>query len=619
MQAKTPEERRALGAENAILAVWYGAIYVTLFLLSPQIRPAKSALVILALISAATCWAFLRNRDAAWRKGYQTWRMRALIGAVCAYASFASFGYRLFLAGNEMMFGWDRLLNLALGALWFYPLATLALGALERCGARCAAAELPAQGPPAWRVGVIAGVIAMACLSVPYAAFFPGSYMFDPVNQLREIATGSYSNWHPVVHTLILKLLLTIWNHPGFIVFVQLALFAAVIGRVAAFARSAGARPRWIYLAAAVFALLPNQAVTNISPSKDFMFTYALVWGTILLFELALDLSKANRPGWLVQMLVCMYLVKELRHNGILPFIFMAALVIIVSVKYWARLQPLAILCVGLVILLIGVTEGPVYSALQVTRNALSPYTTMFCAVGSVLHKGEELSPEAMTRLEEIMPFSEWLQYYSRFSGPDNYMYRQGMQPQPADLSGITAKEAFSIYFEALAKRPDVVIKDRLDGMNLLWDVSQPDDPESYNGKAFLYYIVDGALGLKAEGVEDGTYYTPQNPVANAYRSLVYFALPGEEERDQVTDMLLWRSGVYLIFLLLLAVYWAKNGLRRMWWAAMPLLGNVLALALAMFSQYFRYVYFIQVLAVTLTVLTFVMQRGRATRETGEA
>ena len=49
-------------------------------------------------------------------------------------------------------------------------------------------------------------------------------------------------------------------------------------------------------------------------------------------------------------------------------------------------------------------------------------------------------------------------------------------------INGIDAKKAFSAYFEALFTYPDVVIKDRLDGANIVWDVNQPEDGFTYKG-----------------------------------------------------------------------------------------------------------------------------------------
>lgn len=59
---------------------------------------------------------------------------RALAGLLAAalYASFASFGYRLFLSGERMQFSAGRVGMLLLGVVWFVPVLLALLGLVER-------------------------------------------------------------------------------------------------------------------------------------------------------------------------------------------------------------------------------------------------------------------------------------------------------------------------------------------------------------------------------------------------------------------------------------------------------------------------------------------------------
>lgn len=68
--------------------------------------------------------------------------------------------------------------------------------------------------------------------------------------------------------------------------------------------------------------------------------------------------------------------------------------------------------------------------------------------------------------------------------------------------------------------------------------------------------------------------------------------------------MLLWRTGAYLIAFLALLLFWNKNRMGRLWWAAVPMLGNIAASALVLYHQSFRYVYFVQVSVLALLYIT---------------
>ena len=122
----------------AAACLGYALITAALFWASPYIRPEPSTGVFLAAFSAASLWACKRLSVRGWLRG------RALAGLLAAalYASFASFGYRLFLSGERMQFSAGRVGMLLLGVVWFVPVLLALLGLVERaCVCMAARAE----------------------------------------------------------------------------------------------------------------------------------------------------------------------------------------------------------------------------------------------------------------------------------------------------------------------------------------------------------------------------------------------------------------------------------------------------------------------------------------------
>ena len=265
-----------------------------------------------------------------------------------------------------------------------------------------------------------------------------------------------------------------------------------------------------------------------------------------------------------------------------------------------------ALACALVPVLLLAGFKGPVYRLLKVEPNEASIYTTMFCGVAACLHQGKTLSNGAMEDLQRAMTLEEWRAYYSRFEGHDRYLYAL---PNGMNLTQFTAGEAFSIYLEALARYPDIVIKDRLDGMNLLWDVTQPD--ESYNTDYSDHAFIESDIGLLVPGAEEGEAYRNPALIARAYRWAASFTFPGEALTGQLHNMLLWRSGAWLILLCVLVLYWLRRHLASLWLCAAPLLGNLLAMVLVLYHQSFRYVYFVQPLTLCLLLLTVLFDARR--------
>lgn len=158
--------------------------------------------------------------------------------------------------------------------------------------------------------------------------------------------------------------------------------------------------------------------------------------------------------------------------------------------------------------------------------------------------------------------------------GHDPYYWGRPAGSAPYKISDITARDAFTVYLEALRKYPDVVIKDRLDGTDILWDVVQP--PDSFNARSFSFVspFPENTLPLdtsRLDRLDDGSYIKTAVP-AKAYYSAANTPI------NSAADMLLWRTGAYLITFLALLLFWNKNRMGRLWWAAVPMLGNIAGL-----------------------------------------
>lgn len=586
---------------TAAACLGYALITAALFWASPYIRPEPSTGVFLAAFSAASLWACKRLSVRGWLRG------RALAGLLAAalYASFASFGYRLFLSGERMQFSAGRVGMLLLGVVWFVPVLLALLGLVERACV-CMAARAEPSGRVLQRAFASLWAVALACQAVAVASFWPGGFPLDAILQLYQaLGLRPLNDWHPVMHTLLHRFFLLFFDHPGYLVAVQGFFFSLIVARAALTACRFGARLRTVALGVAVFCLLPNQVLSNIGLLKDFPFTYTLVWGTLLMAELVQSPDRLRRPSFVIQAVPCLFLMGGLRHNGILPMLFMAAALVVVGVRH-RRFVGRALACALVPVLLLAGFKGPVYRLLKVEPNEASIYTTMFCGVAACLHQGKALSNGAMEDLQRAMTLEEWRAYYSRFEGHDRYLYAL---PNGMNLTQFTAGEAFSIYLEALARYPDIVIKDRLDGMNLLWDVTQPD--ESYNTDYSDHAFIESDIGLLVPGAEEGEAYRNPSLIARAYRWAAAFHFPGEALTGQLHNMLLWRSGAWLILLCVLVLYWLRRRLASLWLCAAPLLGNLLAMVLVLYHQSFRYVYFVQPLTLCLLLLTVLFDARR--------
>lgn len=595
-----PMEKRGWTERQKVLAFLLMGNFVFLFFTSDRIQPTHLTQGFLLLLTVASVWCF--NRKSGCMEKYRAKGSRAAIGIIAVYASLASFAQRFFLDGNTRMhFSLPGLFYVLSGILWFIPVIRLLLFVLEWLSARPRTLPKPGSRKKALCVLLIALLL---CQVFVLWVEWPGGLPADSVDQLHQ-ALGDYgmSDSHPFLHTLLERVILTVIPHPGAITAVQLLLFSLVLCAFLMMGYDRGMPLPLLVFLGCFFELMPNQALSWTNVLKDFPFTFALLWGTYLLLQLALDTPRSRKWPFYACLALDIFLVSLLRHNGAAPAAAMIVLCIVLTVRRYEQVKLRALTAAVLAAVSFGVFKGPVMTALNVAPTVLSPYTTLFCAVGSCVNKDLPLSEEADAILEKALPLEDWRDYYARYYGHDYYYYQRPAGSVPYTPTEVTTPEILRVYGEALCKYPDVILKDRIDGCDVLWDVVQPED--GYTAKSFCFIYSFDELGQYVN-IED---YRDDSgnllPYKQNFFTKAYLRLTGTP-RNSVVDILLWRTGAYLIAFWVLLLFWRKNGMQRFRSAAVPFLGNLIISVLYVYHQSFRYVYFVQVCVLALLFATVV-------------
>lgn len=587
-------------------SIIYLANFFLLFFTSSKIAPDAFTKIFLAVFSMAAASCISSSVAQNFLKKYKTVGKTAAIAVVSLYGSLASFGQRFFLDGNTRIhFSAIGLFYVLVGAVWFIPIIYLLLLGLEWLASfRSPRLETSHRRRVFW---ALLGTLCV-CQAVVLYAFWPGGFPPDCINQLAQaIGEIPFNDWHPILATLLFRGILAIVSDVAAITGVQLFVFVLLCVKFLMLGYDYGMSFHHLLGLGCVFILLPNQVFSGILTTKDFPYALALLWATYLLVCLIQNPERIQKISFLAELSLDMFLICGFRHNGIVSVVALLMLFVLITVRYFPIVKIRLLIASGVSILLILLYKGPLFAALDVTPNTMSPYTTMLSAVGSCVNKDLPLSEETNRTLESVIPLEQWGDYYSRYVGHDTYYWGRGDVgiANPFDPSHISRREAFSIYFEALSKYPDIVVKDRLDGMDILWDVCQPSD--SFNVKSFdlIYagYSDDVGKYISSHSlVREGDNYYNRSFLAETYRKTLY------TEVNNVFDMLIWRTGAYIILFLVLGIFWWGNRMNNLFWAAVPLLGNIIGLALVLFHQSFRYVYPIQVLTVALAFCSICLK-----------
>ena len=588
-------------------------VYFVLFFTIPAVKPVAGTKLLLALISLFAGFAFARIIKAEEGR-LSLYKRKAYVSAiiiVALYASLASFAQRFFFDGySRMHLSLAGFVCCVLGFIWFVPVICSILWSFEKLSAKCGGE----QGKSG-KFFIAAFLVYCVWQAIVIMAFRPGGFPPDSISQLfQAIGYERIVNSHPALHTLFLRLIMKLGgNRAVLIIAVQALAFAALTaGFVEMFAR--WGLKKWIALTGGlIFLMLPANVLNEVSAVKDFPYSLSLLWATLCLCKIAKSFEVGCRVSNLAQLSVACFFIYGFRHNGIVSMLFIIILCLVLTIKFFSAVKFRLVLTALATLIMLVIYKGPVFAAFDVLSVTQSPYTTMLCAVGSCINQGLPMSDEAVEILESAMPLEDWGKYYSRYEGHDQYYWGRGDDAE-YKIEEIDGKEAFRVYLEALFKYPDVVIKDRLDGMDIMWDVHCP--PDSFNERGFdtIYYIPFSEVFFNIDNMETKGYqqYAIASPLADAYRATKVYSI------YSAVDMLTFRTGAHIIFMLAVLIYICAAGKKRLLWAAVPLGGNIFGLLFLLYHQSFRYVYALQPMIIALAVAA-VLIKGSETKKENKA
>ena len=184
----------------------------------------------------------------------------------------------------------------------------------------------------------IAGGIAFVVLLLWFIGSFPGSFTLDSIDQYKQATNGTYNNWHPAWHTLLifsLPLKLT-GGWVGSIVLFQIIYFSLLIGYMASIIYVYSGRT-YTFLSVSFILLNPYTLEILMYPTKDVAF--AIAAGLCMLWTVKIYFTKGKWFDKIYRIILLAFVLANatlLRHNGILFSLFLLiALLYFMHKKKW--------------------------------------------------------------------------------------------------------------------------------------------------------------------------------------------------------------------------------------------------------------------------------------------
>lgn len=310
--------------------------------------------------------------------------------------------------------------------------------------------------------------------------FDPGILRYDSFDQLHQIASHQFYNWHPFFHTFIEMVLLRIYPSPISVCIFQILTFSTIWTAICRYYRYEDENLKNVFvlqvLTTSVICLIPINAVYSISLLKDILFGYFLL---LTCFSIAVLLDRKGEVGmgFLVVAALAMSFVAGLRPNGI--HVVIVTLIVLAAYflkKKYDKRVIITLVSLVIVFILLIASLNAVYDVSDNQKSALRAKVVHMLADYDL---NLTLTPQDSAKLHEVINESAIRSnYHVTYSDP---IYEAlNMSAYDKDKYGY-----LEMAFRYSVENPQHFAKYLLDSSPMVWDIARDG---SWIG---MQYIVD--------------------------------------------------------------------------------------------------------------------------------
>ena len=579
-----------------ICLVLFFALYLVLFFYKKVINFDKISHVLMTAIIVVN-WYYFFNKTITKFKYTRIQLIFLIIVNLCI--SFFVSGKVLFLTDSVVSINLLSILFFVLTNAFMFPFVCNLLHLLDNSNVVDKKRKNEDSKKFALKIFAISFVIMfIACL-----AFYPGNITSDTVDQIAQ-ATGEYqiNNAHPAINAIIIKLLMSIWNNPFVIVIGYSMFLSFVLTRIYKFLYEQKVNEKFLYISLLVFLLSVNNLTMVTMAWKDIPFTIALLWLTFEAYKIVKLKDDYFKSVWnIILFIIPMTLSYFLRYNGMFPFIILILylLFLVIKSKVKFRILTTIVLCFAS----IWTIKGPVYDFFDVEKSdGLTGGAASFAAkgLGALIYYDGNLSEEDLETISKLADLDDLREFYYAYN-IDTYSFQDIKFSEGIDRLGVA--KIYEMYIKQFFKNPDIIIRDRLDGSNLLWSYDTPEGGFNYKYDSGIAYP-DWVKDFKGFERNNGNSYFPDS---NILKTGIEIYQKGVN-KVKLLDSFFWRGGIILSILLVL-LYFVFIRKVPILPAMYPTLISVLFWFALMNHQSFRYIWFLYVNTFFLIIFALLEKK----------
>ncbi len=535
-------------------------------------------ILILEVVAIPLC-IFLQEKKAV-MVSYLSGRKKWAFLLILLYAGFACVGNALFLcdANKPWTFSFENVILYLLFSAWLTPYIGGVLLWLETQKAYRNKSNALSQRWNERKLLLVASLEGLIILLLYFIACNPGNMYTDAIEALREVynvPVGEMSFAFPIAIKIFYKLVFVIFPYPVVVTLIQIVLAVLTEVAVIRVLYRKGVSPKRILIGTAVFNILPVNGIFIVTFTSNFYYTIACVF----LFLLMTEVCETGDAFWkkgsnYLKLFFALVFLGLTRNEGMVVAALIAGIVFLrIMILFWKKIWP--VLPVMIVFVAVLVVSGGF--RLLLTKS-LSAYATVNADLVNAVAYYEGQLPE-----ETLFPDTIREEYT---------LYEVG------NLSAYSYNNNYpDLVAEAIIKNPGIILRNRLNKSDCVWDVLEN---EGIHTAREIIGIYENDMGV-----------TRQNNLLTVI--LIYMFYP-ITIAFCVTDVLFYRSGIYLILALILLLYWRKNCGQR-GWLLLPALSHAFVLFICLLWQCSRHTYPVIICVLLAFVFSTLMDRNGGEKE----
>lgn len=428
--------------------------------------------------------------------------------------------------------------------------------------------------------------------------FYPGSIAPDAVWQWEQCkGVAAYGLENPLAHTLWMKLILYFTNSLFVMTTIQIIIISLIYSYLFYWILGNIKNQKIIYFIAFLFALNPPNWLAAITIVRDTLFTACLVLLLFCFYRIVNEKNKFFNLSRSMLFIISFSITILFRRNAILVFYIGVIFFIYYIIK--------SKLVYGILPLLVVITNVlafneviPKLMDIDAKNTSATQYSSILSGLGAVAASGVTMDKKTYDMLTSQVSYSWWQDNYNKYN-IDIYSFESENAGLSNKIEGYSGSEVVGAYIRNLFQYPDIIIKARLDGMDILWDCIQPEDSFNSRFADGIWYGERDYTNSVGYMPNHGNTYLKDSKIAKIIRENVW-----KINECKLLDSIIWRGGLYFILFFILIFDWIVEKNKRVISVLIPFLSYTLSWILMLNHQSFRYIYYVSICVLFMTMFT---------------